>query len=177
MRTILSLVVSLTLFSVVNAQSNQSELSEKLVVFKPLLGKTFRGEFANHTPEKPMIDMSTWERAMNGKAIRILHSVNDGDYGGETIIMWDEKKQAIAYWYFTTAGFHTEGMMDVSGKEWSSVEEVTGNQNKITKVKSVSRLLDDGTLHVQSEYFAEGQWTKGHEIRYKEVEKGEVKFR
>jgi hypothetical protein len=30
-----------------------------------------------------MFDVSHWERAMNGRAIRMLHSVNDGEYGGD----------------------------------------------------------------------------------------------
>src|SRR2546430_16124359 len=90
---------------------HQPSLDPRLEALRPLLDKTWRGEFANSKPEKPTIDVMRWERALNGKAVRVLHSVNDGVYGGETIIRWDENKQAVTYHYFTTAGFMTAGTM------------------------------------------------------------------
>ncbi|MBM3823961.1 MAG: hypothetical protein FJ404_13940 [Verrucomicrobia bacterium] len=53
-------------------------LDEKLEVLRPFLGKTWRGEFKDSTPEKPVVDIAKWERALNGKAVRVLHSINDG---------------------------------------------------------------------------------------------------
>ena len=50
-------------------------LSEHLMPFEPYLGKTFKGKFTHSTPEKPVYDISHWERTLNGNAIRILHSV------------------------------------------------------------------------------------------------------
>ncbi len=141
-------------------------LNEHLKVFQPLIGKTFRGEFADSTPLKPKFDVSRWERAMNGQAVRMLHSVNDGEYGGETIIMWDTASKSIRYWYFTTAGFHTEGTMDIQGDAWTSVEKVVGNANGITEVKATSQLSADGHLKVSSQYLSKGQWEKGHQIDY-----------
>src|SRR5262245_36975858 len=78
-------------------------LDSHLEPLRPLLGKTFKGEFKESTPEKPRFDVARWERALNGKAIRVLHSVNDGVYGGESIVRWDETKQAVTFHYFTTA--------------------------------------------------------------------------
>jgi hypothetical protein len=158
-------------------QESTESINEHLAVFQPLIGKNWLGTFANSTPEKPMHDVSRWERAMNGQAVRVLHSVNDGEYGGETILMWDAQRKKIAFWYFTTAGFFTEGTMDVDGKSWSSVEEVTGNANGITQVKSTSRILDNGDFQMKSEYFAKGQWTPGHEIHYQYSPDSEVKFK
>lgn len=167
MRCWFVLVVLVSSFGVVHADEKSNELNEHLSVFKGLVGKTWKGEFAGSTPEKPMHDVSKWERAMNGQAVRVTHSVNNGIYGGETIFMWDKKEEKIAFWYFTTDGFHTHGTLEIDGNKWSSTEEVTGNANGITKVKSVSTLKDNGDMEVKSEYFAKDQWQPGHEILYK----------
>lgn len=180
MARILGLVMLLTLMLTVastNEPAAPLTLHEQLKVFEPLLGKTFRGEFANSTPSEPKFDVSRWERAMNGQAIRILHSVNDGEYGGETILMWDPSKKTIRYWYFTTAGFHTEGTMDANGREWTSSEKVVGNANGITEVQATSKLSEDGELTVSSKYFSKGQWEKGHEILYKSAPDAKVVFK
>lgn len=149
----------------------------ELKVFEPLIGKTFRGKFANSTPDKPVHDVSRWERALNGRAVRILHSVNDGEYGGETMIMWNEKEKRITYWYFTTAGFVTQGHFEITGKEWASIEKVTGNTNGITEVKATSTLKEDGSLHVVSKYFKNNEWVPGHEIHYVPTPSTTVNFR
>ncbi len=159
------------------AADEPTELQEHLKVFQPLVGKTFKGEFADSTPEKPMFDVSRWERAMNGQAIRILHSVNDGHYGGETILMWDSKQKKVAFWYFTTAGFYTQGTMDVADKKWSSVEKVTGEEQGITEVKSTSEVSADGKLIVKSQYLRNGKWEQGHEINYVEAPDAKVVFK
>jgi hypothetical protein len=96
---------------------------------------------------------------------------------GETIMMWDAKQKSISYWYFTTAGFQTQGKMEIAGKTWASTEDVTGNASGITKVRSTTTMLDDGNLHVKSEYFANDKWTPGHEITYKLSPNSQVNFR
>ena len=176
MKSLLTLL-ALSLISLGSAIADEpTDLSEHLSAFQPLVGLTFKGEFADSTPEKPIFDVSRWERAMNGQAIRILHSVNDGLYGGETILMWDAKQQKIAYWYFTTAGFYTQGTMDVSGKKWTGVEDVTGNKDGITQVKSTSEFVD-GNLIVKAEYLQNGKWVKGHEINYVKTPDAKVVFK
>jgi len=168
----------LSLFWLAAARADEpTDLSEHLKVFEPLIGKTFKGEFADSTPEKPVFDVSRWERAMNGQAVRVLHSVNDGMYGGETIIMWDAKQQKIAFWYFTTAGFQTQGTMNVEGTKWSSVEQVTGNTQGITEVKSTSEFTNDGKLIVRAQYLHDGKWEKGHEINYVQAPDAKVNFK
>ena len=159
------------------AEDSPTGLNEKLKVFEPMCGKTFRGEFANSTPEKPQFDISKWERAMNGQAVRVLHSVNDGTYGGESIMMWDPSVEKVRFWYFTTAGFFTTGTMDIADNRWSSVEKVTGNANKITEVRSTSEFKADGTFVAKAEYFHDGKWVPGHEITYTESPQSEVKFK
>ncbi|MFN0069033.1 MAG: hypothetical protein ACKVYV_15520, partial [Limisphaerales bacterium] len=78
----LPLLAILLAFALTASAAEEKKLHPKLEPFRLLLGKTWRGEFKNSTPEKPVIDVSRWERAMNGQAIRILHSINQGEYGG-----------------------------------------------------------------------------------------------
>ncbi len=179
MRIVVCLLATLMFFSpqISPKPEPTQALHEQLKVFAPLIGKTFRGEFADSTPDKPKVDVSRWERAMNGQAVRILHSVNDGEYGGETIIMWDKEKKSIAYWYFTTAGFHTEGTMISSNNEWTSLEKVVGNANGITEVKATSQLTPDGKLIVRSQYLSQGKWEKGHEVTYQVSPDAKVLFK
>lgn len=152
-------------------------LNEHLKVFEPLLGKTFRGEFANSTPEKPVIDVSRWERALNGQAVRTLHSVNDGQYGGESIIMWDPKEERLVCWYFTTAGFYTKGTLEIADGSWTAVEEVTGSANGVTQVKSVGKMLESGEMRTEAQYLIDGEWKPGHAVTYKPAPDAAVVFK
>ena len=105
-------IIVILFFGLLIAQNNEiNSLSEHLKPFERYLGKTFKGEFATSTKEKPVFDVSHWERALNGRAIRIMHSVNDGEYGGESIITWDVKKNSLVSSYFTTAGFTTNAVL------------------------------------------------------------------
>ncbi|PYL41545.1 MAG: hypothetical protein DME29_10475, partial [Verrucomicrobia bacterium] len=67
-------------------------LNAHLEPLRPLLEKTWKGTFKDSKPDKPTVDVQRWERALNGQAIRILHSINDGAYGGETLLIWDEPR-------------------------------------------------------------------------------------
>jgi hypothetical protein len=49
---------------------------------KPRLWETWRGVFPQSTPEKPVVDVSRFEAGAERQAVRNLHSINDGDYGG-----------------------------------------------------------------------------------------------
>src|SRR5580658_1022370 len=92
--------------------ADKPSLNPHLAPLEPLLGKTWKGAFKNSTPEHPMVDVEHWERALNGQAVRQVHSINNGAYGGETMFVWDEKKQSVVYYYFTTAGFMTTGTLE-----------------------------------------------------------------
>lgn len=152
-------------------------LQPQLEVFRPLIGKTFRGELAGSTPEAPRVDVSRWERALNGRAVRNLHSVNDGEYGGESILFWDAQQETIRYSYFTTAGFHTEGRMTASEGGYTAHESVSGEEGGITEVKSRATLGPDGTLVTESQYLKNGEWVPGHRASYREAPTAEVIFR
>ena len=178
MKHIISIILLTScLFSQNELESAKKFLSENLKPFQAFISKTFKGEFANSTPEKPVYDISRWERALNGNAIRIMHSVNNGEYGGESIVMWDTKKESLVSWYFTTAGFYSEAILHFEDEKLISLENVTGNDNGITKVKSEINLLPNGQLVNSSMYLINGNWVDGHKIDYKEVPDAQVVFR
>ena len=160
-----------------SGEITERELSEHLKPLQSYIGKTFKGEFADSTPENPTYDIQYWERALNGNAIKITHSVNNGEYGGESMIMWDVKLGSLVSWYFTTAGFYTQATVIIEDGKLVSHENVTGNENGITEVKSIMQLLSNGQLHTKSEYLQNGKWVDGHEIYYKEAPGEQVIFK
>jgi hypothetical protein len=156
----------------------QDDLAEPLKAFKPYVGKTWRGELKGAGQEKPAIDISRWERALNGQAVRIVHSVNNGEYGGESIILWDNQKKSLVYYYFTTVGFYTHGTMTVENNKYIYHEYVTGYQNAgITEAKGTGEFTADGKLINKSQYLKNGQWTDGHAAVYVEDAAAQVVFK
>lgn len=75
-----------------------------------------------------MVDISCWERILNGQAIRDDPTiVNQSAYGGESIIRWDAQKKSVVYHDFTTAGFTTTGTMEFKdGKKKCLTNEGAG---------------------------------------------------
>ena len=174
------LIILLLIVGFMFAKSREStniEFSEHLKPLGPYIGKTFKGEFSNSTSENPKYDIQYWERALNGNAIKITHSVNNGEHGGVSIIMWDVKLECLLSWYFTTAGFYTQATMIIENDKLVSYEKVTGNENGITEVRATINLLTNGELHTKSEYLQNGKWVDGHEIYYKEAPNAKVLFK
>lgn len=152
-------------------------LSAELEPLRPYIGKTWRGVLSQ--PGQPeTIDISRWERALNGTAIKITHSVNQGEYGGETMLFYDKNKQSLVYYYFATAGFYTHGTMSIDQKNQvlTAEETVENNANGITKVRSSSQ-LSATTLRTSSEYLQQGKWVAGHSAVYTEAPQATVIFR
>ena len=158
-------------------EASTMELSDHLKPLQSYIGKTFKGKFVDSTPENPSYDIQHWERALNGNAIKVTHSVNNGEYGGESIIMWDAKLESLVSWYFTTANFYTYATVIIEDDKFISHEKVTGNENGITQVKSTTQLFSNGNLHSKAEYFQNGKWVSGHEIHYKEAADAKVIFK
>lgn len=145
--------------------SSTQKLDDKLKVFEDYLG-TWQSVFEMKEGKPSVTDVSKWERALNGKAVRTLHSINDGDYGGESLIFYDNAKQKIVFYYFTTAEFFTQGTIEIVNEStFIAYEDVTGNENGITKVKSTSKLLKD-TMEVSTSYLKKGKWTKPESRTY-----------
>ena len=171
------IIIILILGLLIGENHEMNNLSEHLKPFGPYINKTFKGEFANSTKEKPVFDISQWERILNGMAIKITHSVNDGEYGGVSIITWDAKKNSLVSSYFTTAGFTTNALMHFEDGQLISLEDVTGNENGITKVKAIIEFLENGDMQNSSKYFMNDEWVDGHTIYYKETPNAKVVFK
>ena len=152
-------------------------IDPNLEPLRPLLGKTCKGEFKNSKPDKPTVDIMRWERGLNGKAVRVLHSINDGAYGGETLFMWDEKKQAVTYHYFTTAGFMTVGTLSSKDGKLITHEVVSGSAGGVTEVRGTSELLPGGAFRVKTEHLKDGKWEPGREVVYTEDSTAKVVFK
>jgi len=176
MKTIIALAAGwLTALAV--AQAGQPALNPHLEPLRPLLGKTWKGIFRNSKPDHPTEDISRWERILNGQGVRMLHSINQGVYGGESIFIWDEQKQAVTYYYFTTAGFRTTGTLQVKDGKLLTHETVSGGTGDVTEVRGTGGFLADGRFRVKTEHLAKGQWTPGHEVTYEEDPSAKVIFR
>ncbi len=169
-------VLSLVITGAGALAEETNKLAEALEPLRPFLG-TWRGEFKNSTPEKPRIDIQKWERALNGKAVRITHSINRGSYGGETMIMPHPKTSRLEFYYFTTAGFYTHGTLEINGQKMITHEEVTGNEDGITQVKGTTELLPGGKMRVKTQYLKKRSWEDGREMTYQTAPEAEVVFR
>jgi hypothetical protein len=157
------------------ANETASNLDKELEVFKPYLG-TWQADFKVPEGAKKTRDVGRWERVLNGKAIRTMHSINEGEYGGESMIFYDSKKKSLVFYYFTTAGFYTKGTITVlSPTQFVVYEEVTGSKEGVTKVKSTSDLKDDKFI-VSTSYLKKGEWTKPEQRIYTRSTKT-VKFK
>lgn len=134
-----------------------------------LPGKTYRGE-PDEGSDEPRVDIQAWEWAIGGAAISVTHALEDGSYGGETLIYADTAAEALAYVYVTNAGFRTEGTFDVADDgAWTASEDVLGHET-ITKVRSMGRIEPDGTMSVRSELLENGDWRPAHAFVYRETD-------
>jgi hypothetical protein len=176
-QAILVLVVS-CLAAAVGLADNEKPpaLNPHLEPLRPLLGKTWRGVFEGSKPDKPTIDVARWERALNGQAVRQLHSINGGIYGGETLFIWNEKEHTLQYYYFTTEGYMTTGTFEAKDGKFVTREQVKGDAGGVTEVRATSEIRPDGNFHVRAEYLKNGQWALGHEVTYQE-DSSEVVFK
>jgi hypothetical protein len=164
--TLISLIISAALASSLTA-ADSPPLDPHLEILRPWLDKTFKSESKDPKSDKLTTDVVHWERALNGKAVRITHSLDDGAYGGEVIVRWDEEKQAVCYHYFTTDTFWTEGTMTFKDGKIASHEIVKGKAEGITEVRATIEMRSDGTYLQKSEYLKDGKWTPGREALYR----------
>lgn len=116
-------------------------------------------------------DVSVWTWAVGGHALRNVHAVADGAYGGETLLWWDKDAGAYAFVYVTNGGFTTSGhlrLTDDGGLE--GVERVSGGAGGMAEgidaVRSTTRLRDDGALVVGYAYRTGEVWGPERERVY-----------
>ena len=155
---------------------NGKELSKHLLGFENFINKKFKGEFYNSTKENPLIDVIYFERILNGNAISISHSVNNGVYGGKSIIVWNSKNLKLESYYFSTGGEMIQSHVSTEKNEIVMVEDFSKNDNGIQKVKKIYRLGKDGILEYQIKYFMNNIWVNSHDMEYNESKSAEIIF-
>lgn len=152
-------------------------LNPHLEPFRPWLEKTWKGQPKNPQGGKATTDVVRWERALNGNALRILHSINDGSYGGESIVMWDEKKQSVVYHYFTTDTFNTSGTMTFKDGKILTHDVVSGDAGGISETRATIEMHPDGTYEQKTEFLKDGVWKAATETNYREDPSAVVTFK
>jgi hypothetical protein len=171
-----NLIISLAIASSV-AVGDPPALDPRLEFLQPWLDKTFKSEGKEPSSGKPNTDVARWERALNGKVVRITHSLNDGAYGGEVIVRWDEEKQAVCYHYFTTGTFWTEGTMAFKDGTIMTHEFVKGNAGGVTEVRASIEMQPDGNYLLKSEFLKDGKWAPAREALYRPDPAARIIFR
>ena len=164
-------------FLIIFQDTHGNDLSKHLLGFEIFLGKRFQGEFYNSTKENPLMDIIYFERILNGEAIRISHSVNHGEYGGEYIITWNSDKGKIESYYFSTGGEIRVSSVDITNNEISIKEDFSKNKNGIQKVKKIFRLGAEGSLEHSIKYMINNMWVKSHEMIYSRNDSAKIIFR
>ena len=167
MKRILLILVPIIFIS--GQTKSKTFLSEHLTGLKPFIGNTYKGNFINSTKENPMIDVLLFERALNGNAVKVTHSVNNGEYGGETMVMWNSEKEGLQSWYFTSAGSLTIQNVQIKKDTFISIEDVAANKNGITKVKTIIEVLHGNQIQKRTKYLMNNLWKDGSEIIYNKV--------
>ena len=157
-------------FIVTNPVIGQDTRDEKLAVFSPFIG-TWKAEFTDGTH-----DVSNYEWILGGKALRIMHSIDEGAYGGEALIHWNIDKEAITYRYVTTSTFYTDGTITPTEYGFDAHEIVHGNMGGISETRA-GYTMKDGEIHVWSQFFKDGEWAEKTTATYVKAPGVEVRFK
>ena len=144
--------------------ASPAALAPELAALQPFVGKTWKGLV---NAERKQYDVSRWEVALGGRAVRILHSVADGVYGGESLVRWDADAREIVYDYVTTAGFSTRGTMK-PGQEGrlECHEKVIGLAGGIRELKVTFEPLGDGRMQVTGRMLRGTEWEERPKVVY-----------
>jgi hypothetical protein len=170
--------VMLMVSSIVGAEAETRSLHAELEPFRPLLGKTWSGAFPERPDGTSMVDVVRYERVLNGMAVRAVHSINDGVYGGETLFRWDAIGEQLVFHYFTTQGFVTKGVIRRNDDgSFTSIEDVENpaQADGVTRVEAEFR-IEAERLVVASTYFRGDTSEPGHAAVYRPTSERDVVF-
>ena len=148
---------------------SEKPISEHLRPFKALLGNRYQGKYSNPQDGRLMDEVQHWERTLNGNAIKMTHSINNGEYGGVTIFMFDPEFQVLRSWYFDTAGSVKTANINYFNEKIIITEDVSKNKNGITKVKTIIEILDNLMLLKKTKYLMKNLWVDGNEVLFRET--------
>ncbi|MHA7872316.1 MAG: hypothetical protein ACX939_08205 [Hyphococcus sp.] len=169
-------VVAAGLSAVASAaeDGDASAAYEPMAVFEKLDGRVLYGEGVGPNGE-PIVDIAKWEMTLGGRAFQSTHKLACRDYGGRTIFFYDEGAKKYIFHYFTTAGFHTVGELDVTDDGFTAVEEVIGHP-RFVEVRSDIIFDGDIVRVVSSHVDKDGKPSDSDELVYRDVDEETVLF-
>ena len=145
------------------AAAQDWEPAEALAPLAPLVGAPWQATFEQEGDW--VTDVSRYEWAMRGQALRNVHTLEGGGYGGETLI-WVEG-DSLRFVYVTSGGFTTSGTGHVRADGALVVEEAVEGHPEIDRVRSVSHVDAEGRLQTVTEFRRGGRaWTPGRTATY-----------
>ena len=145
---------------------------ERFGSLAPLVGKTFVS--GPMQAGSDVYDTRVWSWALGGTSIKIAHGLSDGSYGGDSYVYRNGETGDLDYVYVTNAGFATTGKMTMrKNGSWVAIETVRGHE-KWTKVRSIGKMLADGTMESRTEYFDGTDWSDGRTSVYAAAPAGTV---
>ena len=132
-----------------------------------LVGTRWRGEPGESDKEHGQpADYSEWYKDLGGSVLVNRHVLEDGSYGGVTLVFRHRVTNALVFNYITSAGFRTSGSFTLNEDgTWSAEEDLEGLPH-IDKVRSTGRINEDGTMSSVSEFHGADGWTPGHTFVY-----------
>jgi hypothetical protein len=133
--------------------------------FQHLVGRSWRG---TGTKDASVQDVQRWDWAVGGHAVRVVHSVNDGAYAGETLIFRDRDSGAYIFHYFTSGGFHSTGTMRPTGPGAFEVEETVHGLDGFPPMRSTIVMGDDGVNRSRSFQKEGDAWVEKGGFDYRE---------
>lgn len=148
-------------------------LHPELEPLRPFLGVTWRGDLSDPGSAVKRFDVVRYDRTLNGELIRMLHSVNNGDLGGEMLIRWNEEAGRLEYHYFTSAGFYTTGVIRMRGR--SLIAEDINADGK-PGMRTIRGLRGE-FLVSRTQMFVKGRWTRGSEQIYEPAPDEKIRYR
>ena len=123
----------------------------------PLIGRAWRGSSVGPNTVE---DVVRWEWAVGGHAVRAVHSVDNGLYGGETLIFPDRDSGHLIFHYFTSGGFHTTGQMSVTPEGVIEINETVHGIEGLERLRSTMMIADDGTYRTRGQVERDGAWVE-----------------
>ncbi|UTW60130.1 hypothetical protein KFE96_07415 [Kordiimonas sp. SCSIO 12603] len=159
-------IYSMLILLCVSANVRAAEPLEQLKGLIPFIG-TWTSLSDTPDPRKRFIDVTRWEWAFGGKVVRIIHSVNDGAYAGESLIHWDNVDQQIIYRYVNNGGFYTDGV--ITERSYGSIivhEYIRGTTEDGPTETRAGYSIRNGQMYSWTQFKLRGVWGEKSEVIY-----------
>ncbi|WCL55189.1 hypothetical protein [Gimibacter soli] len=148
-----------------------------LAPLAPLMGKTWRSVENGTNPDGSTFnDVVRWEWQASGHMALATHSLNEGVYGGVTLIHHDAKARTIVFRYATTGGFYTEGTIVPKDGGFEILETVKGTTGGPSDVRTFMKMDGPDAYTVESRMMVNGVWGEPQTRMYRVDPDADVLF-